>query len=315
MANIGKEILERQNQTENLVLLLAQREIYSSAKKLQFISIIIAALIPLLISIIGYFNKEFSNQYPNVAPIYGIFATVLELFIGNLRDSKKDLASSIQESFDTRVFKIDKNKNLGTFDIDDSVLFEYKSKIDSGYNIDNLKDWYSDEIIELKTNIAVIFCQRTNVSYDYDLRKKYIKLLFVFTTFILSILLFFGLSNDISLKNFFTQIVVPMLPIFIFSYNEVKNQYKAINNLKELQIIISKNLDEITLNSTIDMFEIRQIQDRIYENRKTSPLVFDFIYNILRDKKNTSLEQTMHFSISKKIQEMKEQENTNSNGA
>lgn len=315
MANIGKEILERQNQTENLVLLLAQREIYSSAKKLQFISIIIVALIPLLISIIGYFNKEFSNQYPNVAPIYGIFATVLELFIGNLRDSKKDLASSIQESFDTRVFKIDKNKNLGTFDIDDSVLFEYKSKIDSGYNIDNLKDWYSDEIIELKTNIAVIFCQRTNVSYDYDLRKKYIKFLFVFTTFILSILLFFGLSNDISLKNFFTQIVVPMLPIFIFSYNEVKNQYKAINNLKELQVIISKNLDEITLNSTIDMFEIRQIQDRIYENRKTSPLVFDFIYNILRDKKNTSLEQTMHFSISKKIQEMKEQENTNSNGA
>lgn len=315
MANNGKEILERQNQTENLVLLLAQREIYSSAKKLQFISIIIVALIPLLISIIGYFNKEFSNQYPNVAPIYGIFATVLELFIGNLRDSKKDLASSIQESFDTRVFKIDKNKNLGTFDIDDSVLFEYKSKIDSGYNIDNLKDWYSDEIIELKTNIAVIFCQRTNVSYDYDLRKKYIKFLFVFTTFILSILLFFGLSNDISLKNFFTQIVVPMLPIFIFSYNEVKNQYKAINNLKELQVIISKNLDEITLNSTIDMFEIRQIQDRIYENRKTSPLVFDFIYNILRDKKNTSLEQTMHFSISKKIQEMKEQENTNSNGA
>lgn len=309
MVNIGKEILERQNQEESLVLLLAQREIYSSAKKLQFYSIILVAFIPVILAMIGYFNKDYSSNYTDIIIIYSVIATFGEFFLNNLRDNKKSLASSIQENFDTKVFKIKKNKNLGVLDVDDDILFEYKSKIQSGYNIDKLRDWYSHEIAEIKTNIAILFCQRTNVSYDYNLRKRYIKCILVLLIVVSLLLLFFGFSKNMTLIDFSRKVIVPMLPIFIFSFNEIKNQYEAINTLKELQYIFSKNLENITLDSCIDKIEIRQIQDRIYRNRRVSPLIFDFIYHFLRDRESSGLEQIMHFSISSKIKELKEQEN------
>ena len=99
------------------------------------------------------------------------------------------------------------------------------------------------------------------------------------------------------------------IPILIFSFNEIKNQKEAIKNIQDLQKIITSRIDETGLNSNASETAIRQIQDRIYNNRKINPLIPDFLYRLLRNKKNNNLEQTMNFSISRKIQEMKEPEN------
>lgn len=315
MANIGKEILERQNQTENLVLLLAQREIYSSAKNIQVLSIILVSVVPVVIAILGFVSSEFSTKFPNIMAGYGIIVALIEGFLIHFRDKKKELASSVQENFDKNVFGISKNENLGVVDIDDNTLLKYKNKIDNGENTDELKDWYSKEIIDLQTNVAVLFCQRTNVYYDYNVRNNYIITVILFFTSTFLTIFAFGLLKDMKLNEFLLKLVSAIIPILIFSFNEIKNQKEAIKNIQDLQKIITNRIDETGLNSNASENVIRQIQDRIYNNRKINPLIPDFLYRLLRNKKNNNLEQEMNFSISRKIQEMKEQENTTQNGA
>lgn len=313
MASNGKEILERQNQNENLVLLLAQREIYSSAKNIQAVSIILVSVVPAMIAMWGYISPEFSAKFPNIMAGYGIIAGIIEFLLISFRDKKKELASSAQENFDKNVFDIEKNENLGVLDIDDNTLLKYKTKIDNGENTDELKDWYSKEILELKTNIAVLFCQRTNVYYDYNVRNNYIIVVILFFILTLLTVFLFGLLKDMKLSEFLLRLVSAIIPILIFSFNEIKNQKEAIKNIQDLQKIITSRIDETGLDSNANEVAIRQIQDRIYNNRKINPLIPDFLYRLLRNKKSNSLEQAMDFSISRKIQEMKEQENANSN--
>lgn len=313
MANTGKEILEKQNQTDNLVLLLAQREIYSSAKNIQTISIILVSVIPAVIAIWGHISPEFSAKFPNLMTGYGIIAVIIECLLIYFRDKKKELASSVQENFDKNVFGISKNENLGVIDIDDNILLKYKNKIDNGENIDELKDWYSKEIIDLQTNVAVLFCQRTNVYYDYNVRNNYIVIVILFFILTFLTIFVFGLLKDMKLNEFLLKIVSAIIPILIFSFNEIKNQKEAIKNIQDLQKIITSHIDETGLNSHASETAIRQIQDRIYNNRKINPLIPDFLYRLLRNKKNNNLEQAMNFSISRKIQEIKEQENTTTN--
>lgn len=313
MANTGKEILERQNQNENLVLLLAQREIYSSAKQIQVASIIFVSIVPVVIAMWGYICPESSSKFPNIMIGYGIIAVIVELLLIYFRDKKKELASSVQENFDTNVFGIAKNENLGVVDIDDNTLLKYKNKIDNGENTDELKNWYSKEITELQTNIAVLFCQRTNVYYDYNVRNNYIIAVILFFILTLLAILLCGLLKDMKLSEFLLKLFSAILPILIFSFNEIKKQKEAIKNIQDLQKIITNRIDETGLNSNASETVIRQIQDRIYNNRKINPLIPDFLYRLLRNKKNNNLEQAMNFSISRKIQEMKEQENVTSN--
>ena len=89
MASNGKKILERQNQNENLVLLLAQREIYSSAKNIQVVSIILVSVVPVVIAMWGYISPEFSVKFPNIMTGYGIIAGIIECLLIYFRDKKK----------------------------------------------------------------------------------------------------------------------------------------------------------------------------------------------------------------------------------
>lgn len=204
---------------------------------------------------------------------------------------------------------------MGALDIDDGIILKYRNKIDNGEDIEKLKNWHSKEIMEINTNVAVLFCQRANIYYDYNIRNKYIMIvaLFLISTCLLIFLL--GFFKDMKLSEFLLKIVYACIPILIFSFNEIKNQNEAIKNIQNLQKIITRYIDEVGLNSNASEIKIRQIQDRIYNNRKINPLIPDFLYRLLRNKKNNNLEQAMNFAVSRKIQEMKERENTTQNGA
>lgn len=90
MANNGKEILEKQNQVDNLVLLLARREIYSSAKNLQFMSIILVSFIPVAIALGGHIYHKFSANFPKMMAGYAIIAVIIEFFLIYFRDKKRN---------------------------------------------------------------------------------------------------------------------------------------------------------------------------------------------------------------------------------
>ena len=62
--------------------------------------------------------------------------------------------------------------------------------------------------------------------------------------------------------------------------------------------LIESTLTKTNIDDNIDKEHLRNIQDRIYNNRLLSPMIPDFIYNSLRPK----LEDEMNYSMEERIE-------------
>jgi len=163
--------------------------------------------------------------------------------------------------------------------------------------IEEVTNWYSINIIGLPTNIASMLCQRTNIYYDFSVRKRYNFLMTIFATFTFITLLIISLINALDLKSFLVEVVLPSIPIFVFAYKEKNTNIESIDNLKHLKKLIESSLSNLNINDEIEDGILRKIQDRIYANRLLSPLIPDLIYKIVRPK----LEDEMNYSVEERI--------------
>lgn len=299
--NKGQEILYKQNLDVNIDRLLAQRRLYSNAKIMQYILIAITVIIPVLIA----FVTNFSNlRIDDTSWIYTIYAIVvifgekiLEIFI----DRNKKTAASIQEKFDTNIFDIPEIELLNSVFIDHDIVRKYSKKDKLNANkISRVTNWYSTRIDCLQTNIAILFCQRMNICYDQNIKKKYNKLLISLSVLTFITLLIISLTNDFSLKKFIIEVILPSIPILNFTYKEINQNIESVDNLQKLREIIENKLSSLSRNDVIEIEELRNIQDRIFNNRILSPLIPDFIYKILW----TELEDEMNYSVENRIVEL-----------
>lgn len=301
MNNIGKRILETQNESFQIDQLLAQKNIYSNAKILQSILIFITIPLPIILAIL-------IKTYPNIIDeknwlfvLYLIIASLSEKVIESFIDRFKKLAASIQEMFDLLVLQIEENETLNTINVDREIIrANSKNQRTNNKKVEKVTNWYSLKIKDINTNIASILCQRTNIYYDFSVRKRYNWTMRILVIFTFLILLAISLENDINLKSFLIEVIIPSIPVFMFAYKEINSNTESIDNLEHLKNLIEQNLNNININSNIEKSLLRKIQDRIYTNRILSPLVPDFIYVIIRPK----LEDEMNYSVQQKVESL-----------
>jgi hypothetical protein len=299
--NNGLIILQKQNLDANIDKLLAQRRLYSNAKIIQYILIAITVIIPILLTFITNFSDLKIDDSNWIFAIYAIIVLFLERILDFFINRNKKTAASIQEKFDVEIFEIPKNDLLNTTFIDYDIIRKYskKDKLNSK-KVRRVKNWYSTKIERLTTNIAVIFCQRMNICYDQNIKRKYNILLIILAVITFIILLGVSLLNDFSLKKFIIEVILPSIPIFSFTYKEISTSFDSIDNLQKLREIIETKLNSLSIDDTIDKEELRNIQDRIFYNRTSSPLIPDFIYKHLWSE----LEDQMNYSVEQRINEL-----------
>lgn len=297
----GKDIFNNQNSDLNIDRLLAQRRLYFNAKKVNYFLIALTVLVPIVISFLTNFSKmEISEKhwiYVLITFIVIVLEKIFEIYI----DRCKKTAASIQEDFDTTVFPLKTNELLNTTFIDAEVIRQYSKKDKNNLKkVEKVTNWYSKEIEKISTNVAILFCQRMNICYDQNIKKKYNQLLIVLCLLTFFTLLGLSLFSDFSLMKFMIEVILPSIPIFNFTYKEYNTSLESVDNLQKLREIIEDNLKKISINDSVDIEELRRIQDRIYQNRILSPLIPDFIYSFLWSK----LEDKMNYSVKNKIEEM-----------
>ena len=298
MGKQGSKILKKQNRDNHIDELLAQKTIYSRAKNYQGLLIILTVPIPIIISLIVKFSPSLIDQSSYIFVLYTIIAATSEKVLESTIDRLKKIAASIKESFDTKVLGIIDNDSLNLVLIDREIVRRYSNKKrESQKEIDLVTDWYSLEIKKIKTNVASLLCQRTNITYDFSIRKRYKFLIIILSVATFLILLAIALSRDLSLKDFVIEVILPSIPVIMFAYKEINSNTESIDNLNHLRNLIESLIKEIKINDNIDEHQLRSIQNRIYQNRLLSPLIPDFIYKRLRPK----LEDEMNYSIKEQI--------------
>ena len=297
----GKKILIEQNTDYAIKLLASQRSIYSSAKTYFYIQCIIAIPIPIIISLLGKYYKVETEDLTWIFSLYLILSGIAYLFLEKHIKSLKSSAAVIQELFDCKVLEIKWNSVLihkkPSKEIIDSTSEKFLKKNDKS----KLLVWYSKNIEPLTTNVATLICQSTNCTYDSSFRKTVNRRILIIAILTFLIILVISMLNNLTLKSFLSNVLIPSFPIFILAWKQYITNDENIEDLIVTSSKIDKILSNSNFSSAIDYNEIRQIQDRIYNSRKNRNLLPDWIFYKFRNK----LEKSMDYIVAEKIDDLK----------
>lgn len=294
-------ILTRENESSSIEKLVAQRELYSFAKIIFYIQISISVISLVLLS---FAQLIFSKvDFELIIATFSLFAVIANIYLEHLVSNLKEKSSKIQELFDTYVLNIKWNHVLCREKPEYNEIFYYYSKCKTKNNLSKLKNWYDKEIANVPEQIGKIICQKTNCTYDSSIRKKYNDVVLIIGISTILLILIFTIFSGISLSKIILTFIFPSVPIIQWVLKNIMDNNKSIKNLEILNNLINETWTNLKNRKVVDDNIIRQIQDGIFINRKTSTLIPDFVYNILRDK----LEKQTSYSVGELINEINRQ--------
>lgn len=279
-----KSMQQKQNSAEGLQLLAAQRIIYSRAKRFLSIRLIGMFIIAIVAPVVG-------SIWPDLAVICGAVAG-LWIFVGRTyltaRQLKEiDRGAAVQEKFDSLVFGMPDNarrEHVPSLE-DLEKLTGAAPVIKRTAKLEKLKDWYpfadgSDGLV------SVAICQRANVSYSDSLLRTTAKVWRggIVAWFAVALVLCFAL--DVGFSNLLLVVVLPLLPAFLDLVDFTRG-YESASHVR------SSTADEIEGAIAepwkLSPSQLLVWQERIYELRRTTPLVPDVIYWMQRKRNERAM--------------------------
>lgn len=281
MNSLKKNIPTRQASDENRGLLRARHRNYRAAKVTQGVLVLLSIILPVIGVWIG-------PQEPEIRPYLALASLILLVMETALFDRiQKDrlkLGAKLQEQFDTDVFDLPWNRFVTGAPVEHEDVRRLSAKLLSEKREAHFQAWYEVCIGRLPLHLARLIGQRTNISYDVRLRRRYGDWLLTLTILFGVALLYAGLYKGLQFPELIMTLVVPFLPVLTWALRERMQQANAAISLTNLngewEKIWTKALGGADAEALT--VESRSLQDAIYQHRERSPLVFDWVYFIFR---------------------------------
>jgi hypothetical protein len=280
-------ILDRQAQKDALRLLIAQRRLHSKAKRwqgLRWIGLLVLGLAAPVISVL----------MPGFAVAAGA-AAGLWIFLGRTWITAREVthmtqAAAVQEEFDQYVFSmpttIDRSALPSPEDIaklagDDAQLFDVAKK-------EELIKWYPvDAQVDGAASVAI--SQRANAAYTDRLIRTAVTVWSVIAgTWVLALILW-SMWAGISLATFLLGVLLPVLPGALDVFEYLASTRRAARDRADLANTIGNRIAEAS-TKPIDGQELLVWQTHLYDLRRTTPQVPDWLYKITRVKNEAAME-------------------------
>lgn len=309
---MDNEIIKRENLPENLDKLYAQRQIYSDAKVILGIQIVVTVVFTIVLSFISNFASDYITTLFNWRKdsfksfIFIISATIALLdltVITPLLNMKRVTAASIQDSFDCDVLSISSNPiKISKTDVE--TIGQYSLKFIKKRNekdTSSMINWYySTNLDTIKLPFASIMCQRTNCWWDNYLRQSFVKFIISISTFVFLLVTIISLFKELSISSFLLNAFSPFFCLLTFTIKQYNDNCKSINNSNKLKTCCDNIWADI-LNKTKKEDELknlsRKLQDELFQSRSTNPLIFDWYYKRHRTKQEYDTNYTLESMI------------------
>ncbi|EYS82177.1 hypothetical protein CF68_17265 [Cupriavidus sp. SK-4] len=272
-----------QNRPERLELLRAQRHFYARAKLYQNSFAACALLLPAI-------GVLFGASFPDIRPFLGLGSIVVLLLevgiISRMQREDCKRGAKVQEQFDTEVLKLDWNRLVAGGKVDAEDVRALTSSALPAAEQKRLLNWYEPAIAGLPLAVGRLICQRTNIAYDLRVRNVYASILLGAAIALIIILTSAGLHQGLSLNELILTVYLPALPFAAFVLREHRKQRDTIETLTTLKGEIEKCWEKALSGASFDELTTgsRGLQDAIYRHRASNPLVFDWLYNWLRNR-------------------------------
>ena len=284
-------IVARQNTPLGIELLAAQRQLYAEAKRWRrlrswaatgtaVIGLAITLLVPDLAKAVG---------------VLSVLVAVLQLVGREFEKRRIKLAASVQEKFDTSVYRLDPNPLLGaTVDAEEIVAAARRLTGDRT----ELTNWYS--VPEgVPRPLDILLCQRSNLRWDAALRRAYAGLLVAGVAAICMLVLAVAIARDLSMSVLWSTLA-PLFGLGLFAGETAWNHYQH----SLAQFDLKKKVEDVCQRAcerprSVKTSDLRAIQDGIYRLRVTAPPIPDEFYR----KKRQQFEHEMREAVERLWQE------------
>lgn len=280
-------ILERQDDNHALRLLIAQRRLYSKAKRwqgLRWTGLMVLGLAAPVVSVL----------IPSFAVVAGA-AAGLWIFLGRTWITAREVAlmtqaAAVQEEFDQYVFRmpttIERSARPSREDIaklagDDAQLRNVATK-------EKLFEWYKIEA-QVDGAVSIAISQRANAAYTDRLIRTAVIVWSVTAGIWVVALILWSTSTGISLTTFLLGVLLPVLPGALDVFEYLGSTRRAARDRADLADTIGNRIAEVP-NKPIDGQELLVWQTHLYDLRRTTPQVPDWLYKMTREKNEAAME-------------------------
>jgi len=279
-------IISIQNTAISLKRLAAMRVLYATAKQFFSLQLILSVPLVILIAITALaFDKEwFGLPKTDIAWFVGasgVFFVLLDACLWNpIINNRREKAAKIQQCFDCAVLDLpwDEIQYGKAPDYEDIEIWSKKYKHNPQAD---LTDWYRTEVDALPHEVARILCQRANCWWDMDLRRRYNIAVVMIGIILLLSMLALAILLNCTVQTFFGLVIAPMLPFMTVAIKLVQDNKDAIKRLQSMKEAI-ENMWSRILQGLVQENELKsfanEIQIGIFNNRKSNPLIFDWVH-------------------------------------
>lgn len=271
------EIPIRQNLPEFIDKIAASSRAYGNVKKLSAWQSWLAISSAVVGPIIAY-------KYPDAKGWAALYAGALLLIDLILLEPAvkryQELGAKIQEVFDTSLFGLPWNTHRCQAKPDPEVLIRLATKFKANEKTDRLEGWYPSAAGEVPIDYGRLVCQRANMQWDAALRRYY-------SAFFVVLLLLMAVacsSLALYMKWDATQIAlmfIPFLPAAVKLIRECQKHIESANASERTKSMLESIWSSaIQSNVSADRLleDSRRLQDEIYDRRKNSPTVPQWLY-------------------------------------
>ena len=300
--------------------LAARRQLESDAKFSLGIQMVLNALSVVMIVFVAIFSK-----LDVWAPSFGVVVTFLNLlYFASRQQTLKEKATKIQELFDCDVLELDWRELMvgSRLEMETVVKYsskykrkhkrKYKPKVDYDSKPENwyseLENWYSTDVGKLPLHLGRVICQRSNCWWGTELRKDYTRILTGVLIFLSIGAFVWGIIGAFTLEKFILSVATPLMPAFVLLIQQHKNHTESVALLDKLRVH-SENLWKKTLTGATPE-EItaasRELQDSIYNHRRTGSLIFDWLYKHHRKDMEKQMKESANELIKEVLESLSE---------
>lgn len=293
-----------QNTDKEIQRLAAQRQLYSTAKKLFIFQLILSIPVAILTT---FFAIAFPTMKGWVA-VWGIVVSIIcKAWLTPWQKELQANAAKIQEVFDCDVLQIHWNEIKVGRVPEPELVKKYSDKYQAE-KMPTLRDWYPIKVSDLPLHVGKVICQRSNCWWDSAQRRQYANIIITGLGILFFIAAVIALKKNFGLLDFVLNVLIPFFPAILFGVQQYHDHKETANRLDAIRAHFESLWKEI-LSGSISRKRLeektRNLQDEIYDNRRKSPLVFDKIFKMLR----TDYENQMNYAASEYISEAKEKMN------
>lgn len=284
MPPTSASIAARQNDDEALRLLLAQRRLYTRAKRWQgarWIGLLVLGVAAPFVSIL------IPGSAVAVGAITGIWLFVGRTFLTAAEVRTMTKAAAVQEELDLYIFQmpetIERTSRPTIEDIE--LLVRDKEGLRAAARRERLVDWYDVDPSHPGAETIAI-AQRANASYTDQLIRTAVTVWAIVTVVWLAVLLTWSSLSELAFGLILLGVLLPVLPAVLDVADYLRSTWRAAHDRADLARTIESRLED---QEPIIGQELISWQTQLYDLRRTTPQVPDWLYKITRKRNEAAM--------------------------